>query len=103
MSNPAQFHCKTRGCVNVAGIDHHGHQHDYCGVRSRLYWMEQKLNDILGILVNNVNGGPATSTRSMPNSTKPNVHRWTNSMLEGNLPVRERRPSARCLNGKPPR
>ncbi|MXX44125.1 MAG: hypothetical protein F4Z53_13850 [Acidimicrobiales bacterium] len=58
MSNPAQFRCKTRGCDNVAGIDYHGHQHDYCGVCSRLYWMEQKLNDILGILVNNVNGGP---------------------------------------------
>ncbi|MDE0136431.1 MAG: hypothetical protein OXM54_16530 [Acidimicrobiaceae bacterium] len=58
MSKPSQFLCKTRGCVNVAGIDHHGHQHDYCGVCSRLYWMEQKLNDMLGILVNNVNGGP---------------------------------------------
>ncbi|MCY3923863.1 MAG: hypothetical protein OXG27_15910 [Chloroflexi bacterium] len=58
MSNPAPLHCKTRGCVNVAGIDHHGHAHDYCGVCSRLYWMEQKLNDILGMLVTSVNSGP---------------------------------------------
>lgn len=58
MSNPSRIHCKTRGCVNVAGVDHHGHPHDYCGVCSRLYWMEQKLNDMLGILVNSVNSGP---------------------------------------------
>ncbi len=58
MSNSASITCKTRGCVNVAGIDHLGHPHDYCGVCSRLYWMEQKLNDVLGILVTSVNSGP---------------------------------------------
>lgn len=58
MSDSAPITCKTRGCVNFAGIDHHGHPYDYCGVCSRLYWMEQKLNDVLGILVTSVNSGP---------------------------------------------
>ena len=58
MAGSAAITCKTRGCVNGTGIDHQGHPYDYCGVCTRIYWVEQKVTDVREMLATSVNSGP---------------------------------------------